>query len=167
MMLASGLHDMFTSAYEESRFPAPGYAGRRLRSTANNEHTTPLVPLALLDLLNQGLRVAFGSGAVACRLRGALRTGFCSCLLLICAFLLWPAPGAYAQTQAEAPEESAVQQAETEAVEAEAAESESETESEEAEESEPIPIDLDKPPGRFIPSEEISEDWSVPFPVDI
>lgn len=101
------------------------------------------------------------------RLRGILPAGCFGCLLLICAFLLWPAPGAYAQTQAEAPEESAVQQAETEAVEAEAAESESETESEEAEESEPIPIDLDKPPGRFIPSEEISEDWSVPFPVDI
>ena len=102
-------------------------------------------------------------GDPVCPLRGALRTGICGCLLLICAILLWPAPVTYAQTQEEAPEESAVQQAETEAVEAE----DVETESEEAEESESIPIDLGKPPGRFIPSEEISEDWSVPFPVDI
>jgi len=46
---------------EESRFPAPGYAGRRLRSTACNERTTPLVPLASLDLPNRARRVAYGS----------------------------------------------------------------------------------------------------------
>ena len=115
-------------------------------------------------MLASGLHDMFTSslGDPVSRPRCILPTGYSGCLLLICAILLWPAPGAYAQTQAEAPEDSAVQQAETEAVETEREEAESK-----AEESEPIPIDLDKPPGRFIPSEEISEDWSVPFPVDI
>ena len=78
--------------------------------------------------------------------------------MLIGAILLWPTAGVYAQSEGEVPEETAGQQAETEAVEAE---------QETAEESEPIPLETDKPPGRFIPSEEISEDYSVPFPVDI
>ena len=33
-----------TSPQRESRFPAPGYAGRRLHSTAQNGRSTPLVP---------------------------------------------------------------------------------------------------------------------------
>jgi hypothetical protein len=82
-------------------------------------------------------------------------------LLLICAILSWSTPGAYAQTQAEEAKDSTVQQAEIEEAEPEAAEPDQETE------EEAVPLDLDKPPGRFIPSEEISEDWSVPFPVDI
>ncbi len=45
----------------ESRFPAPAYGGRRLRSTARDRRSTLLVPLALLDLPNQGRRVAYGS----------------------------------------------------------------------------------------------------------
>lgn len=94
----------------------------------------------------------------ACRLRGAWRAGCFGCLFLIGTLLLWPIPGAFAQTQADTPEESTEQQAETEPAEAEP-----ETE----EESEPIPLETDKPPSRFIPSEEISEDWSVTFPVDI
>jgi len=92
------------------------------------------------------------------RLRVSLRTGFFGCLLLMGAILLWPTAGVYAQSEEEVAEETAVQQAETEAVEAG---------QETAEESEPIELELDKPPGRFIPSEEISEDYSVPFPVDI
>jgi putative lipoic acid-binding regulatory protein len=46
---------------KESRFPAPGCAGRRQRSTASNESATPLVPLALLDSPNRGRQVACGS----------------------------------------------------------------------------------------------------------
>ncbi len=46
---------------KESRFPAPTKGGRRLRSTTCNERTTPLVPLASLDLPNRGRRVAYGS----------------------------------------------------------------------------------------------------------
>jgi hypothetical protein len=46
---------------KESRFPAPAYGGRRLRSTACYERTTPLVPLAALDSPNRGRRVACGS----------------------------------------------------------------------------------------------------------
>jgi hypothetical protein len=88
----------------------------------------------------------------------AFRVRFFGCLLLIGAILLWPTAGVYAQSEGEVPDETIVQQAEIEEVEAEP-----ETE----EESEPIPLETDKPPSRFIPSEEISEDWSVTFPVDI
>jgi len=49
------------SSKKESRFPAPACGGRRLRSTARDERTTPLVPLAPLDLPNRGRRVAYGS----------------------------------------------------------------------------------------------------------
>ncbi|MGI9321596.1 MAG: proton-conducting transporter membrane subunit, partial [Thiogranum sp.] len=53
---------IFSLGYmKESRFPAPGYTGRRLRSTAENKRTTPLVPLAALDLPSRGRRVAYGS----------------------------------------------------------------------------------------------------------
>ncbi len=45
----------------ESRFPAPAYGERRLRSTECNERSTLLVPLAALDLPNQGRRVTCGS----------------------------------------------------------------------------------------------------------
>ncbi len=48
---------------KESRFPAPAFGGRRLRSTACNRRLDPLVPLALLDLPNRGRRVACGSFA--------------------------------------------------------------------------------------------------------
>jgi len=96
--------------------------------------------------------------SLACRLRVALRAGFFGCILLIGAILLWPTAGVYAQSEGEVPDETIVQQAEKEAVEAEP---------ETAEEAEPIPLETDKPPSRFIPSEEISEDWSVTFPVDI
>jgi len=70
---------------QESRFPAPASGGRRLRSTASNKRTTPLVPLtrcgipsallrlrrnrtssiacASLDLPNRGRRVARGSSS--------------------------------------------------------------------------------------------------------
>jgi hypothetical protein len=101
-------------------------------------------------------------GAPVSRLLGIFPAGCLGCLLLSSAILLWPPSVAYAQTEAKAPEEPAVQEAETEAVETEREEAELK-----AEESEPIPIDPDKIPGRFIPSEEISEDWSVTFPVDI
>ena len=32
---------------------------------------------------------------------------------------------------------------------------------------EPVPVNSDEPPSRFIPTEDISEDFSVSFPVDI
>jgi len=60
----------------ESRFPAPVFDGRRLRSTAWNMRTTPLVSLAPLDLTNRGRRVAFGSvqeGASARRISYRIR----------------------------------------------------------------------------------------------
>jgi hypothetical protein len=94
----------------------------------------------------------------ACRLRDALQTGCFGCLFLIGSLLLWPIPAAFAQTQTETAEESTEQQAETDPAE---------VDQEEEEETEPVPLELDKPPSRFIPSEEISEDWSVTFPVDI
>jgi hypothetical protein len=47
--------------FKESRFPAPTFGGRRLRSTACHERTTPLVPLAALDSPNRDRRVACGS----------------------------------------------------------------------------------------------------------
>ena len=97
-----------------------------------------------------------------CQPRVALRAGIFGCFLLIGAVLLWPTAGVYAQSEGEVPDETIVQQGETDEVEVEV-----EAEPETAEESEPIPLETDKPPGRFIPSEEISEDYSVPFPVDI
>ena len=60
---------------KESRFPAPGCAGRRLRSTACHKRTAPLVPLALLDLSNQGRRVACGSMATVLLFLFGLFTG--------------------------------------------------------------------------------------------
>jgi hypothetical protein len=47
----------------EAPLPAPACGGRRLRSTAYHKRTTPLVPLASLDLPNRGRRVAYGSMA--------------------------------------------------------------------------------------------------------
>jgi len=79
-------------------------------------------------------------------------------LLLAGASLLWSAMPIHAQTEPEAPAEEIDQQAESEQAEAVP---------QEAEDSEPLPVDVDKTPGRFIPSEEVSEDLSVPFPVDI
>jgi len=81
-----------------------------------------------------------------------------ACLLLAGASLLWPAMSIHAQNEPEAPAEEIDQQAESEQAEAVP---------QEAEDPEPLPVDVDKTPGRFIPSEEISEDLSVPFPVDI
>ena len=81
------------------------------------------------------------------------------CLLLAGASLLWPAMSIHAQTEPEAPAQEIDQQTESEQ-QAEAVPGEQEG-------SEPLPVDVDKTPGRFIPSEEISEDLSVPFPVDI
>jgi len=111
-------------------------------------------------MLASGLRVMFTSshGAPVSRPWGAIWAGCFGCLLLIGASLLWPPTGLYAQTEAEAPDKATEQQAGAEPVA---------PEQEEAEQSDPIPVDLDKPPSRFIPSEEISEDFSVPFPVDI
>ena len=43
------------------RFPSFACGKNRLRSTACHQRTTPLVPLALLDLPNRGRRVAYGS----------------------------------------------------------------------------------------------------------
>ena len=109
-----------------------------------------------------------------------VRTCF-ACLLLVGASLFWQPIVSYAQTEAEALAEQPEQQAGPEQVEAEALAEEPEqqaapepTESElqtteqgSTEQSESIPVDIDTPPSRFIPSEEISEDMSVAFPVDI
>jgi predicted pyridoxine 5'-phosphate oxidase superfamily flavin-nucleotide-binding protein len=46
---------------KESRFPSFAFGENRLRSTACNQRTPPLVPLASLDSPNRGRRVAFGS----------------------------------------------------------------------------------------------------------
>jgi uncharacterized membrane protein YgcG len=45
----------------ESRFPAPAYGGRRLRSTALDNARDPSGPASFARLPNQGRRVAFGS----------------------------------------------------------------------------------------------------------
>ena len=57
---------------KESRFPAPAFGGRRLRSTACHQRTAPLVPLAMLDLPNRGRRVAFGSSVHKVEIRQAI-----------------------------------------------------------------------------------------------
>jgi hypothetical protein len=46
---------------KESLFPSFAFGENRLRSTACNQRTPPLVPLAPLDSPNRGRRVAFGS----------------------------------------------------------------------------------------------------------
>jgi hypothetical protein len=51
--------------HKESRFPSFASGENRLRSTACKKRTTPLVPLASLDLPNRGRRVAFGSHEAA------------------------------------------------------------------------------------------------------
>ena len=53
---------------KEFCFPAPAGGGRRLRSTACNKRTIPLVPLASLVLPNRDRRVAFGSSTGSPRL---------------------------------------------------------------------------------------------------
>jgi hypothetical protein len=91
-----------------------------------------------------------------------LRTCF-ACLLLVGAGLFWPPEMTFAQTDTEAPAEEPDQQTVPEQAESEP----QTTEQLSTEQSELIPVDVDKPPSRFIPSEEISEDKSVAFPVDI
>ena len=105
-----------------------------------------------------------------------VRTCF-ACLLLVGASLFWPPIVSYAQTEAEALVEEPEQQAVPEQVEADealadepdqqAVPEQAESELQTTEQSESIPVDVDTPPSRFIPSEEISEDMSVAFPVDI
>lgn len=84
-------------------------------------------------------------------------------LIMAIAILMW-APGVLlAQAGNETPEEESADQVTLEEEESEL----QETGQEESEQSEPIPIETEEPPGRFIPTEEISEDKSVAFPVDI
>jgi hypothetical protein len=47
-----------------SRFPAPACGGRRLRSTACTMRTTPLVPLASLDLPNRGSEAEYAEASI-------------------------------------------------------------------------------------------------------
>lgn len=96
----------------------------------------------------------------------ALKTcGFC--LLVAGASLLWPPEISCAQTDTGSSVDESEQQ-----VEPEPAESETDAEQETTgqitdQPPESIPVDTGKTPSRFIPSEEISEDFSVAFPVDI
>ena len=58
-----GMQQQMSGTYtrkKESRFPSFAFGENRLRSTACNWRTPPLVPLASLDLPNRGRRVAFG-----------------------------------------------------------------------------------------------------------
>ena len=75
---------------KESRFPAPACGGRRLHSTACQERTAPLVPLAALDLPNRGRRVAFGSKKLT-------RKGFTRAAAILVALLLGALPAAMLQ----------------------------------------------------------------------
>jgi len=54
---------MANAINKESRFPSFAFGENRLRSTACNGRTAPLVPLASLDSPNRGRRVACGSSA--------------------------------------------------------------------------------------------------------
>lgn len=84
-------------------------------------------------------------------------------LMMGAAIMLWSPVMLHAQNENETPEEEITDQVTSEEAESEA----QETGQEESGESEPMDIETDEPPGRFIPSEEISEDKSVAFPVDI
>jgi hypothetical protein len=86
-----------------------------------------------------------------------------ACVVLAGAALLWLPMASLAQTgtgeQVEEPDQQSVPG------QAESVPEENEPEDTEQEES--LTVDVDSTPGRFIPSEEISEDFSVAFPVDI
>ena len=84
-------------------------------------------------------------------------------LTMAIAILMWTPGVLLAQAGNEIPEEETTDQVTPEEAESER----QETGQEASEQSEPIPIDTEEPPGRFIPTEEISEDKSVAFPVDI
>lgn len=84
-------------------------------------------------------------------------------LVMAAAILLWSPVMLHAQNENETPEEEIADQVTSEEAESEA----QETGQEESGQSEPMEIETEEPPGRFIPSEEISEDKSVAFPVDI
>ena len=84
-------------------------------------------------------------------------------LIMTIAILIWPPGVLLAQDGNEIPEEETADQVTPEEAESER----QETGQEASEQSEPVPIDTEEPPGRFIPTEEISEDKSVAFPVDI
>lgn len=84
-------------------------------------------------------------------------------MVMAAAILLWSPVMLHAQNENETPEEEIADQVTSEEAESEA----QETGQEESGQSEPMEIETEEPPGRFIPSEEISEDKSVAFPVDI
>lgn len=108
----------------------------------------------------------FFSAPVKSRYRYNMKAGFrlgLGFLLLSASALLFPPVASFAQNDNGEAVNETRQQSESEPSENE----EQETRQEEAESQEEISIDADTPPGRFIPSEEISEDLSVPFPVDI
>lgn len=91
-----------------------------------------------------------------------------ACLVMAAAILLWPPVMLHAQNENETPEEEIADQVTSEEAESEAQETgQEENGQEESGQSEPMEIETEEPPGRFIPSEEISEDKSVAFPVDI
>ena len=81
---------------KESRFPAPACGGRRLRSTAFNGRSTPLVPLASLDLPKQ---VACGSNAAHLRFQpsiaGRRQKGIALVMVLWILLLVTISTGAY------------------------------------------------------------------------
>ena len=94
----------------------------------------------------------------------SIRAGkWAGCLMIAGAILMWPPMVLFAQTGTETPVEEPASQAASEEAESEL----QKTGQEATEQADPIPIEEGKPPSRFIPSEEISEDKSVPFPVDI
>ena len=84
-------------------------------------------------------------------------------LMVAAAIMLWSPVMLNAQEENESPEEEVADQVTSEEAESEA----QEIGQEESGQSEPMDIETEEPPGRFIPSEEISEDKSVAFPVDI
>jgi len=84
-------------------------------------------------------------------------------ILLPCLFLYWPAAALFAQTDTEVTTQEQDQQPESETAGEESRKSDEQA----GGQSETVPVDLESTPGRFMPSEDVSEDLSVPFPTDI
>ncbi len=84
-------------------------------------------------------------------------------ILLLGLILYWPAMALFAQNDAEVTTQEQDQQTESEA----AGDESHKTDQRSGEQSKTVPIDLDSTPDRFMPSEDVSEDLSVPFPTDI
>ena len=90
-------------------------------------------------------------------------TSFVGGLALICIGLYWPVLTVVAQENAEEPAPAQTEQPESEPGVAEQQQEKPQPDAH----TETPQVDLESKPDLFMPSEEVSEDLSVPFPVDI